>query len=256
MTNILNLRHLVLAVAALICMLPHAKVQSSPLDWITGEKIDGSGKIQKQTRELAHFTGVSLSLPGQLEIRIGTTENIVIETDDNILPHIQTVIEDGVLKLRPLKKNTDFRTRTLKMIVTARSVDRIALGGSGSVDADLLRGDKLRFDLGGSGSINLKGIEGKSAVVTVGGSGRLQSGPGSVDKVSISIGGSGDVDLGRVKSQEASVSVAGSGRTTVWASTTLSASIAGSGGVNYYGNPKTSKTVAGSGGLNRLGDAP
>lgn len=251
-----GLRHLTLAVAALACVLPASAALASPMDWIAGEKVQGSGNIKKQTRELAHFTGVSHSLPGKVEIRIGNTESVTIETDDNLLPLIDSVIEDGTLKLRPSKRNLNMHTRTLKIIVQAKNLERLALGGSASIDADIMRGDKLRVDLGGSGSINLKGMEGDSLKVTVGGSGNLRSGPGTVNKVAISIGGSGDVDLGQIKAQEASVSVAGSGEATVWASGTLNASIAGSGDVQYYGDPKTSKSVAGSGGLRRIGDAP
>ena len=248
------LRPLVLAAAALACAMPLTQATASPFDWMGGEKVVGNGNIKKQTRELAHFTGVALSLPGKLELRIGNTESVTIETDDNILPLIDSVIEDGVLKLRPSKRKLNLQTRTLKIVVQARSIDQIKLGGSGSIEADALRADKLTFDIGGSGSINLKGIDSDSAVVAIGGSGNLRAGSGKVNRISISIGGSGDVDLGQVKSQDVSVNVAGSGKAIVAASASLSATIAGSGDVNYYGNPAVSKTVAGSGSVKKLGD--
>jgi len=252
------LRRLVLAAAALACALPLTltQAQASPFNWIAGEKIQGSGNMTRQTRELAHFTAVSLNLPGKLELRIGNTESVSIETDDNLLPLIESVIEDGMLKLRPAKRNLNLQPRNLRIVVQARSVDQIKLGGSGSIESDALKGDKLRFEIGGSGSINVKGLDGDSAVVAIGGSGNLRSGPGKVNRVSVSIGGSGDVDLGQVRAQDASVNVAGSGEALVWASNSLSASIAGSGDVKYYGDPKTSKSVAGSGTLRRMGDAP
>lgn len=252
----LGLRHIVLALSALAFAVPAVQVAASPLDWIGGEKVRGNGTIKKQTRELAHFTGVSVGLPANVELRIGNSENITIETDDNLLPLIETVIESGTLKIRPIKKNMNLQTRTMRIVVQAKDVDRIALGGSGSIQSDALRGGKLQFDLGGSGSIDVKGIEGDSVAVTVGGSGNLKTGGGSVKTLSVSIGGSGDVDLGRVKAIDASVSVAGSGEATVWARDALSVTIAGSGDVNYYGDPKVSKSVVGSGGARRIGGAP
>lgn len=248
------LHSLLLAAAALACAAPLTQAAASPLDWMRGEKIVGNGNIKKQTRELAHFTGVTLSLPGKLELRIGNTESVTIETDDNVLPLIESVIEDGVLKLRPSKRNLNLQTRNLKIVVQARSVDNLKLGGSGSIESDALRGDKLRLDIGGSGSINVKGLEAENAVVAIGGSGNLRAGPGKIGRISITIAGSGDVDLGQVKAQDVSVNVAGSGAATVAASGSLSATIAGSGDVNYYGTPSISKTVAGSGTVKKLGD--
>jgi hypothetical protein len=251
-----TLRQIALAVAVIVCAAGVTQAIASPLDWIAGERILGSGVIKKQSRELAHFTGVNLSLPANLELRIGSTESITIETDDNLQQHIETVIENGTLKIRPAKRNTNLSSRTMKIIVTAKEIDRIALGGSGSIESDALRAGKLSIDLGGSGSINIKAMDAESVAVSVGGSGNLKTGGGNAGSVSVSIGGSGDVDLGQVKSREASVSVAGSGEATVWASSALSVTIAGSGDVNYYGDPKISRSVVGSGGTRRLGGAP
>ncbi|MDQ1830465.1 head GIN domain-containing protein [Massilia scottii] len=247
------LRHLILA-AALACALPAS--QAAGGDWFSGDKVQGSTIVKRETRALGHFTGVALSLPAKVEVRIGSTESVSIETDDNLLPLVETVIENGTLQLRPNKRNLSFKTRHMKIVVQAKSLDHISIGGSGSIDADTLRGDKVSINVGGSGSIVLKGIEADNAVIAVGGGGSLTSGTGALNKVSISIGGSGDVNIGKVKARDAKISVAGSGEAIVWASDTLNASIAGSGDVKYYGDPKVSKSVAGSGNTRRLGDAP
>jgi hypothetical protein len=251
-----GLRQAALAVAMLACAIPMTQAVASPMDWIGGERIQGSGNIQKQTRNLNHFTGVSLGLPATMELRIGNTESIVIETDDNLLPHIESVIENGTLKIRPAKRNTNLHTRSLRIIVSAKEIDRISLGGSGTIQSDPLKARKLQLDVGGSGSINIKNIEADSISVSVGGSGDLKAGGGNASNVSVSIGGSGDVQLGQVKARDVSVSVGGSGEATVWATGDLSVSIAGSGDVNYYGDPQVSRTVVGSGGTKRLGGAP
>ena len=248
----IGLRHLVLAVAAFAMAAPVAMVSASPLDWIGGERVRGSGAVKKQSRAIEHFTGLSLNVPAQLELRIGNNEGITIETDDNLLPLIETTIDNGTLKIRPVKKNMHLQATTMKIIVQARAVDRIALGGSGAIRSDALRGGRMQFDLGGSGSIDVKGIDGDAVSVTVGGSGNFKAGGGSAKTVSVSIGGSGDVDVGKMAAAEASVSVAGSGTAVVWARDTLSATIAGSGDVNYYGDPKVSHSVIGSGDVTRV----
>lgn len=251
-TSNIRLRHLVLAVAAFTLAAPVAMVSASPLDWIGGEKVRGSGALKKQSRAVSHFTGLTLNLPAQLELRIGNTEGITIETDDNLLPLIDTTIDNGTLKIRPLKKHMNLHATSMKIIVHARQVERIALGGSGTIRSDALRGARMQFDLGGSGAIDVKSIDGEAVSVTVGGSGNFKAGGGSARTVSVSIGGSGDVDLGRMAAGDASVSVAGSGTAEVWARDNLSATIAGSGDVHYHGDPKISRSVVGSGDVTRV----
>ncbi|RSZ57464.1 DUF2807 domain-containing protein [Massilia atriviolacea] len=251
-TSRFALRHLVLA-AVIACALPASQAAGS---WFGGEKVQGSTIIKRQARALGHFSGVGVSLPARVEVRIGETEGVTIEADDNLLPLIEAVIEDGTLQLRPSKRNLSLQSRNIKIVVQARKIDHLAMGGSGSIESDTLRGDKVTLNVGGSGSVVLKGIEADHAVIAVGGSGSLSSGPGTLSNASISIGGSGDVDLGKVRTRDAKISVAGSGEATVWASASINASIAGSGDVKYYGDPKVSKSVAGSGTTRRIGDAP
>jgi hypothetical protein len=243
---------LTLALSALAIAIPPTPALAR--GW-TSEKVQGSGHVKTETRALGHFSGVALALPGSVELRIGNTESVTIETDDNLLPMIETVIENGTLQLRPSKRNWNFDTRRLKIVVQAKAIDKLALGGSGSIDADPLRGARVVVDLGGSGSINVRGIDSDNLSVSLSGSGGLKVGGGAVSRLSLSIAGSGDVDLGKLKSVIASVNIAGSGDATISARDTLSTTIAGSGDVNYYGDPRVSKTVIGSGSTNRIGGA-
>jgi hypothetical protein len=246
------LRGIVLA-AALAC----AATPSMAGSWSWGgEQVQGSGSIKRQARQVSHFTGRAFEVPGRLELRLGDTESVTIETDDNLLPLVETVVENGTLKIRPSKRNLSLRTKNLKIVVTARQIERLALGGSGTVDADTLRAPRLNIDLGGSGEINVRSLDSESVAVSLGGSGDFKAGSGQARKLSVSIGGSGTVDMGKVQSDSASISVAGSGEATVWARHELSMTIAGSGDVNYYGDPRVSKSVVGSGDARRIAAAP
>jgi hypothetical protein len=237
---------------AIAIVIPSAPAQARGWSW---EKVQGSGRIQTETRAPGHFSGVALDLPASLELRIGATESITLETDDNLLPMIETVIENGTLQIRPSKSRLNLDTRRLKIVVQAKAIDKLALGGSGSITADPLRAAKLTINIGGSGSINVKSIDADALSVSLGGSGDLKVGGGAAARLSLSIAGSGDVDLARLKSVNATVNIAGSGDTTISARDTLSVTIAGSGDVNYYGDPRISRTVVGSGSANRIGDA-
>lgn len=220
------------------------------------ETVKGSGHASTQARQVAHFTGVALSLPGDVELHTGTAEGVSIEADDNLLPLIDTVVENGMLKIRPVRDNLQLRPHTLRITVNAREIEQLKLGGSGSISADDLRGRKLEMSLGGSGAIKARSLQADEVEVHVAGSGDLSAGGGAVGRLEVSLAGSGDVNLGKVKAGDVKVHGAGSGNTTVWAVNTLSAKLAGSGDVNYYGDPRVTRTVVGSSDVRRAGPAP
>jgi hypothetical protein len=255
MSHSLSRRRL-LAACALACATAMSAAPAFA-EWSFGrsEQVQGNGNVKRQAREVGHFNGLALALPGQVEVRTGNSEGLTIETDDNLLPLIETVVEDGTLKIRN-KNKVNIRTRNLKIVVQTRGLDRLALGGSGSIDADRVQGSRLQFDVGGSGNIRVGKAEGESVSVSVGGSGDLKVNEGGARSLSATIGGSGTIDMARVRFDKASVTVAGSGDATLWVRESLSMSVAGSGDVNYYGDPQVSKSVVGSGGAHRLGASP
>ena len=244
---------LLLAVCALA--IPAAPALASPLDWISGNSIQGSGKLQKQTREVGSFHGVALNVPGTVELRIGNTDSVTIEADDNILPLIETAVENGTLRIRPAKRNANFRQSSLTIVIQARQVERISVGGSGNITATGLRAEKLRFDVGGSGSINARDLDSRAVAVAIGGSGNFKA-SGKTEQLTASIGGSGNIQAGRLAAREVQVSIGGSGEAQVWAKDDLSISIGGSGEVSYYGDPRISRSMQRSSSIKRLGAAP
>lgn len=245
-----------LAAGVLAVTAPATTACANPLNWLRGgESVQGNGKIVKQTRETGHFTGLGLALPGEVEIRSGNTESITIETDENVQAAIETVVENGTLRVRPVKRDMRIETRHLKVVVMAKTLDRIAVGGSGTVDADTLKAPKLTLDVGGSGSIHVHNVESGTVAVSLGGSGSLKA-SGNTDRLQVSIGGSGKVMTDKLAARDVSVSIGGSGQATVWARQSLNLSVAGSGDIGYYGDPQISKNIMGSGSVKRLGAAP
>jgi hypothetical protein len=230
---------------------------ASSWEWSSGSKIVGSGKVQKQTRELDHFTALALSMHGSVELRLGNTERVTVETDDNMQGEIETVVENGTLRIRPVKKNVNLSPTTLHLIVEAKNIDKLTIGGSGSITAAALRGADLTCDIGGSGSIDIEKLDNTQVRVSIGGSGRFHAGGGASENLNVSIGGSGRVDTGRLGARRVEISIGGSGQAVVWARQSLNVNVAGSGGVDYYGDPDSlMKSLSGSGKVRRIGAAP
>lgn len=248
-------RRLILLAGALACVGAATPVPASPLDWLVAGKVSGNGAVRTQTRSVAHFDALALSLPATVELRLGDSESVTIETDDNLLPLIETVVENGTLKIRPEKRRAALAPTVLKIVVQAQSVQRLSVGGSGSIRAAELQAPKLQFEVGGSGSIAIKQLRSETVAVSIGGSGDFTA-AGSTNQLTLAIGGSGNVAAGKLNARAVQASIGGSGQAVVWARQLLDASIAGSGDIDYYGDPQVSRSVHGSGGVKRLGAAP
>lgn len=201
------------------------------------ETVNGSGVASQQTRAVAGTRAVSLAVPGHLEIVQGDAESLALSGDDNVLPLVESVLENGRLRIR-FRDQRSLRVHPklpLKLTLTAKSLDAIAVAGSGDVRAPSLNVPKLNVSIAGSGDVNLTG---------------------RAETLEVSINGAGDVKAGRFEAERVNVSIAGSGEALVWASRALQASIAGSGDVRYIGEATVQQSIAGSGRVRRVTGPP
>jgi Putative auto-transporter adhesin, head GIN domain len=224
------------------------------MDW-GWNSIVGSGVMKTETRDVSGFTGIGLSLPAKVSLTQGEKEGVTIEAEDNILPMIETLVEDHTLKIRWKEKFSSMRVGKIKINVSAKTIERLAVAGSGDIRSEQLSAGNLKVSIAGSGDISIKSLHADALKVSISGSGDFSAG-GSANSLAVSIAGSGNVKAQKLETKSATVTIAGSGDALVWATDSLSVKVAGSGDVAYYGDPAISKSVLGSGSLKRLGSAP
>jgi hypothetical protein len=213
-----------------------------------------------ESRPVSGFNSVSVRRVREDADHAGRTESLTITADDNVLPYIETVVEQGMLKIR-WKKPVEGRSLTLSrekisMTLSARDMEAIAIGGSTNVTAGPLKSERIVANIGGSGNLEITSVEAGDVAVTIGGSGDLAIGGGRTHTLNVRIGGSGAVQAPKLESRSAKVRIGGSGSASIWAHDTLDATVAGSGAIRYYGDPKVERRVAGSGEIRRVGANP
>lgn len=245
------------AFVATLCAVAGASSAAHAWDWNPGlwKSVSGSGTIKSETRAVSGFTGVALSLDALVEIQQGGSEGVTVEADDNLLPLVETVVENGTLKIRAATRIASLSTRNMKIIVYAKTIDSLAIAGSGEMRAETLKASALKTSIAGSGDIKIKSLDAGALTVKIAGSGDFGA-AGRASSMGASIAGSGDIKAGNLDTKAVEVSIAGSGDATVWARDTLKVKVAGSGDVKYYGDAEVKKSIGGSGSVKRLGAAP
>jgi hypothetical protein len=196
------------------------------------QKIQGSGKLASESRNVSGFTSINLQGSANVNVTFDGTESAVVEADDNILPFIETRVQNGQLVIAT-KPNVSFTTNNpVRVNVTMKSLDSLTLSGSGNIFVSGLSGDAIKISLPGSGNITVAG---------------------SANSVAITLGGSGMVTCKDLQAHTVNVNLSGSGNVSVFASESLDATIRGSGNIQYGGNPaKVNKSIPGSGNINPL----
>jgi hypothetical protein len=220
------------------------------------ETVKGNGVIRDQARSVSGFSAVGLGIPAKVEVRLGTTEGITVQADENLLPLIETSVNGRSLEIKPVRKNLSLESKSIRIVVQAKQIEQLDVGGSGSISSDAIKGSKLQLNIGGSGAVEVKRADIERISVAIGGSGSARIGGGAAKLLHVSIGGSGDANAAGLVADQAEISVAGSGDAQVAARNALTVTIAGSGNITYWGDAAVTQTVVGSGRVKRAGPLP
>ena len=185
---------------------------------------DGGGA--QTTREIAWTGGDSLDvdLPADVKYtqRPGPAKLVVTGPQEAVA---DVVVEDGHVRF-----NQDHhRWADLTIVMTAPSVTRFEMDGSGKLAIANYKQDKLVLDLSGDSEIVANG---------------------EVKDIDLSISGSANADLGELKAKSAEVNIEGSGDATLAPTDAAKVDISGSGDVTLLTRPpRLESHVSGSGSI-------
>lgn len=216
--------------------------------------IVGSGNIVQETRSVTGATDVELRGVANLTIEQGAPEELILQTDDNLIALILTDVQGGILVIRSDPGFTLQPSQRMEAVLRLISIDSITLSGVGNITVpDLLTTTQLDLTLSGVGAIDIFDLDAQTSDVLISGIGDIVV-DGQLDDQLITLTRSslGDYDAEDLISEIVDVTIAGSGSATVRVSTTLNANITGSGSVFYHGSPVVSRTGSGTGNVIQL----
>lgn len=212
---------------------------------LTSERIQGSGKVVQENRDVNGFNEVNFAGSGELNLQQGNKESLTVAADDNLLPYIRTEVSGGKLVIGIQRGVSVSPSKPIRYTLVVRTLDALELSGSGKTRAGPLHSGDFSVHLSGSGDIVMEALDAATLEADISGSGNMEI-LGKVGRQRIQISGSGRYDAPDLECQTADVSVSGSGESVLWVRESLSAHISGSGSVRYYGSPSVTRKVSGS----------
>lgn len=191
-----------------------------------GNRVDGSGTIATEQRDVSNFTAIEVIGAGDVTIGVTGAESLSITADDNLLPLLTSEVKGGKLTLGVDSDSSISPSETIKYQITVAELTRMSIVGFADTDISGLDTALMEVDISGSGDVVLSG---------------------TAESFEVAIRGAGDINGEALAAERASVSIAGSGFVIVNASSELDISISGSGDVEYLGSPALTQTISGTG---------
>lgn len=201
------------------------------------ETINGNGNLKKETRNASDYTGIELQGSMDVQIAYGNSISITVEADENLMPYIETEVENNILKIRQ-KKGVGLKSKN-KLIIYASltKLTNVTLSGSGNVmgNGAFSNNGKTTVKLSGSGNIGLGVADISELDVAISGSGNINFKGSQSNNISVAISGSGNLDCSNFTTNDVVARVSGSGNIKVNALKSIDARVSGSGNIYYKG---------------------
>lgn len=214
-----------------------------------------TSSMSDEDRQVSGFTGISSSGSFSIKVTMGSKESLRLEGDPETIKEIETIVENGILKIRSKNRRGIWgwhsNLKRVHIYITAKTLNKLSVNGSGDIMVEgIVKTKQLSNSISGSGNISVSAdIEDYNAAIS--GSGKVSI-QGTANKAAVKISGSGGFDGKNLKTADASIGVSGSGRASIYASKKLEAVVSGSGNIRYSGQAQISITKSGSGSISKM----
>jgi len=188
--------------------------------------IMGNGHIVTDSRPVTDFSEIEANGGFQIEWRNGAP-SVSITTDENLLVHITTEIEDHRLRLH--SHGNLWTTKGIKVAISSSKREGARLTGAARLTASQLSGHSFAVETTGAAKIKIDG---------------------AVDDLITEMTGASRLEADSLQTKTATISSTGASHAEVNVAQSLNVSITGAGKVTYSGNPtNVQKHISGAGSI-------
>jgi uncharacterized protein YceK len=250
-------KHIILVLILLIAVISVSgciSINSDGNDNNANADSKGSGNVINKTVNVKDISSVTMEGIGNLTIKQGDNEGLVLTGEDNILSVIKTDVKNDELKI-DCPEGMPNPTKELNYELTVKDLKEISMYGSSAIKFEKFKTNKLELNIFGENLVELNNITVNRLISNGYGSFRLKAN-GTAKEQLITINGLGDYKSENLTTDNSEVTINGCGYTFVSANKELDANINGYGGI-YYSNNKINvkDNIFGSGEITTLDKA-
>lgn len=203
-----------------------------------------------EIRQVKNFDAIKVSTGIDLYITMGTSEEVKIVADNDIIDDIITEVKDGTLHIY-MKKNNWFNwgkiSNSRKAYVSVTDLVKIdASSGSDITSENALKGERIEIEASSGSDVDLELVYKNVSVNTSSGSDAKLRGKAKTLTANASSGS--DINARELETSICHVRVSSGSDATVKVTDEIYAKASSGADVRYYGNPGVKETDESSGG--------
>jgi len=206
-------------------------------------------ETKTQTRNVSGFNAIDVSTGIDLFITMGSTEEVKIVADDEIIDDIKTEVKNGTLYIY-MKRNNWFNwggNKTRKAYVSVKElVELDASSGSDVESENTLEGESLQISASSGSDIKLEVHYKNLSLDTSSGSDAELK--GKVKNLKLSASSGSDIDATELESVNCKASASSGSDISLTVTEDLEADASSGADITYHGNPETRNINESSGG--------
>ena len=204
----------------------------------------GNGKVKEETRSVSGFNAVDVSAGIDLYIKQGSTEKVVVKTDENLMENLQTTVSGGTLKIT--MKGKVKKTTKLEAHVTVRNLNALNASSGSDVEGEsTITSDKLSINTSSGSDLELDVEVGELTLnISSGSDAKLSGKAGSLSVVSSS---GSDLEAGDLEAKNCKIEASSGSDARVHCTGELEVRASSASDVVYSGNPTVRSSKASSG---------
>lgn len=209
----------------------------------------GNGVIVSEQRNISSFNKLRIEGTYQVILQQSTDSDLIIKTDENLIPHIETYNEDEYLIVRNSSKI--YSEKGIKVIIRFQEIEEIISGGASLLFTEgILETENLFLSMNGIGLIEFA-LDVEKLDVALSGAGRIRLN-GKATRQEINLSGAGNYEAFDLESEDCEIKISGLGGAKLNVSNNLDASVSGVGGIEYIGDPKVKRSTSGIGDVKKV----
>ncbi len=212
--------------------------------------IRGNNRIASERRTVGSFNEVESNGSFVVEVTIGSSGDLTVEGDENLLSYIETYIQGNRLIIETRNDKCIRSNEPVKVFVSTPDISSLKMSGSGAIYCDHINSQNLFLEVSGSGLIESHAVNLAYMRAKISGSGVIEVW-GKTTDADLTISGSGLIKTLNLQQDNCFANISGSGNIYANVLNNLDVTISGSGSLFYNGDPAITQTISGSGSVRK-----
>lgn len=218
----------------------------SSCHYVMGKRVRGNGNIRSENRSTPSFSGIEANGNVDVYYTQDSATSIKIETDEDLMPYIETYVDDHTLEIGPRDGYNLRPSGQIKVYISAPSVVHFEASGASSIrsSSKIVNDHTVSVSLSGASDANLEITSPRVEADLSGASTATLR--GQTRDFDAGSSGSSRIRGFELQTENARVELSGACSADVFASVNLDLDLSGASTVHYKGNPAVKQSLSGA----------